>query len=109
MSSPVTMIMSRSEVAVWAPRATLPNNTAAKQSGKCVATNARAASGPSIFISIKASSECLNLFDLILAQPEIHRADDARDLFRASHSDDCARYHAVPQSPRDRCLACVAV
>src|SRR5215510_7219581 len=54
MSSWVTIIMSRSEVVVASPRATLPNSTAARQSGKCVATNALAASGPSIFIFLCA-------------------------------------------------------
>src|SRR5215475_897909 len=108
------MIISRSEVAVGSPRATLPNSTAPRQSGKCVVTNARAASWPSIFIeeifgSIEALSECLDLIDLVLAQPEIHGADDARDLLRAPHADDCACNHAVSQSPGDRGLARVAV
>src|SRR5262249_30046789 len=84
------------------------------QSGKCVVTNARAASWPSIFIeeifgSIEALSECLDLIDLVLAQPEIHGADDARDLLRTPHADDCACNHAVSQSPGDRGLARVAV
>src|SRR5215813_3985116 len=119
MSSSVTIIISRSDVSVCSPRATLPKSTAAIQSGKCVATNARAASGPSIFIagisfrncsrSIEASCECLDLLDLILAQPKFHRADDSRDLLGAPYADDSARHYAVSQSPCDCGFARVAV
>src|SRR5215475_4526754 len=122
MSSSVTTIISRSDVSVCSPRATLPKSTAAIQSGKCVAINARAASAPSIFIaeicwgtllskfrSIEASSECLNLFDLILVQPKFHRADDSRDLLGAPNADDSARHYAVSQSPCDGGFARVAV
>src|SRR5215510_9188472 len=62
------------------------------------------------FRSNDALNERFNLVDLILAQPEIHRADDARDLLLAPHADDCAgSRHAVSQSPCDRDFARVAV
>ena len=38
-------------------------------------------------LSTEALNERLNLIDLVPAQPEIHRADDARDLLSAPHSE----------------------
>src|SRR5215467_1051889 len=44
--------------------------------------------------------ERLDLIDLALTKPKIHRADDARDLLGTSHADDGSRHYAVSQNPR---------